>query len=762
MNFDDAAFTATSNNLTIASVVADDSSVVGAKTTVNISGYVVMSATNTYTGGTFVDQGRVQASTGAFGPAGSTVTVMPGGQVFFNSSGTYNYNWILSGSGTTESSGFGALRLNGRTLAGTITLAGNTALGDGTSTATITASITGPGGLTWGSGTTNNGNGTAVLNETSPFTYAGDTQIGSGNSAGAVNDLQIATGATHNNIMPSGSGTGNLILFATGTTETATFDLDGTSQGIDGLSTTTGSSTAGNTAANTTSSFLAGNFVNNSNATASVLTLGNNNASATFGGIIENTGAAGGLSIVKTGSGIQTFSGVNTYTGTTAINQGILSITGSLAAGSVVGIGGGTLSGTGTINGAVTLNSGATDPGATGPGSIGTLTLAGGLIVNGGAMDFDLGANSNDKLSITGSGTLSLAGASNIGLGGGASGGVYTVVTVAAANGISGTLPTLVSTAASRLSYAYDPTSWSPTNSSATSIVVDAVGTTANLTWNDSNATFGGGSGDGQTWDLENNQNWNSTAVAGDPYQFFQGDSVTFNDSNNFPTNPNAYNVILNQTVSPGAIIVNTSSTYTISGTGTIAGAGTLNVSGTGSLILATNNTFSGGTTVAAGSTLQLGMGGTTGNAGTGAISNSGTVNINLSGSQSFPSAVSGSGALANVGPGTVNSSGILGGSLNVTQSGNGSLVLSGANTYSGTTSITNGTVFPTSGASFGSLITGVVNVNGGAIDLSDIASAQTSAPSNSTSLETGPRDKARSSITPASRWIKIRPRFRT
>jgi fibronectin-binding autotransporter adhesin len=48
---------------------------------------------------------------------------------------------------------------------------------------------------------------------------------------------------------------------------------------------------------------------------------------------------------------------------------------------------------------------------------------------------------------------------------------------------------------------------------------------------------------------------------------------------------------------------------------------GTLNKQGMGTLILTANNTYSGGTTITAG-TLQVGNGGTTGSLGTGAVTN--------------------------------------------------------------------------------------------------------------------------------------------
>ena len=52
------------------------------------------------------------------------------------------------------------------------------------------------------------------------------------------------------------------------------------------------------------------------------LTVGNNNASSTFGGTIQNS--AGALALQKTGSGTLDLSGANTYTGATTISNGTL------------------------------------------------------------------------------------------------------------------------------------------------------------------------------------------------------------------------------------------------------------------------------------------------------------------------------------------------------------------------------------------------------------------------------------------------------
>jgi uncharacterized repeat protein (TIGR03803 family)/autotransporter-associated beta strand protein len=114
------------------------------------------------------------------------------------------------------------------------------------------------------------------------------------------------------------------------------------------------------------------------------------------------------------------------------------------------------------------------------------------------------------------------------------------------------------------------------------------------LTWNNAGAT-----GDGKTWDVGVNQNWNHQ---GNPTVFSQYDNITFNDTNN-----GNYNVTLNTIVTPATVtFANYGGNYTISGVGGIGGAASLTASGSAQVTLNTSNTYSGPTTVAAG-TLVIG-----------------------------------------------------------------------------------------------------------------------------------------------------------
>jgi fibronectin-binding autotransporter adhesin len=153
-----------------------------------------------------------------------------------------------------------------------------------------------------------------------------------------------------------------------------------------------------------------------------------------------------------------------------------------------------------------------------------------------------------------------------------------------------------------------------------------------------------------------------------------------------------------------------------ITNSGGISGTGGIIKSGTGLLVLTAGNTYSGGTTISAG-TLELGNGGSV----TGNITNNSVLSINRTDDSALGNAVSGTGSLLMSGAGTV--------------------VLSASNSYSGGTTL-NGGVLRLGNDS--ALAAGTLAVNANATLTSDGATARTIA--NAVTLGSGTANIALSS----------------
>ena len=93
------------------------------------------------------------------------------------------------------------------------------------------------------------------------------------------------------------------------------------------------------------------------------LTIGRNNQSTSFSGVIQDGGINQGTggSLTKLGRGTLTLTGANTYTGTTTISAGVLRVSNTSGSGTgtgAVNVNAGTLGGKGIIAGATTVGTG--------------------------------------------------------------------------------------------------------------------------------------------------------------------------------------------------------------------------------------------------------------------------------------------------------------------------------------------------------------------------------------------------------------------
>lgn len=132
---------------------------------------------------------------------------------------------------------------------------------------------------------------------------------------------------------------------------------------------------------------------------------------------------------------------------------------------------------------------------------------------------------------------------------------------------------------------------------------------------------------------------------------------------------------------------------YTLTVPGVVSGSGALVQGAQGTLVLSnTANTYTGGTTVSAG-TLQIGDGVSSNGSLPGNVVNNATLTFNNPTSFSYAGNISGSGVTNLIGAGPMALSGTISGSQSVTYASAGGLSLTGANTYTGTTRVSAATV---------------------------------------------------------------------
>ena len=283
---------------------------------------------------------------------GASLTILSGGDLRIKTSGTATTvpNLILNSGGIID---LGTSASD--SLSGNISVPSGqgfiTAGTSGGGLLTVNAVISGAGGIiTTTPFALSSGRGTNVF--TAANTYSGPTTISYSpthacylrlGNANAVENSTVTLSLTNGLAFNSGIGTFNLGNLAGSTPET----LADTGAG------------------------------------AVTLSIGANNASATYSGVLAGRGAG-----TKVGTGTLTFTAANTYTGATSIKAGtlLLSASGSLAASSSVNIAAGATFDV-SANATYTLGSGAT---LSASGNVSAATIKGGTTVSVGARPVSL------------------------------------------------------------------------------------------------------------------------------------------------------------------------------------------------------------------------------------------------------------------------------------------------------------------------------------------------------------------------------------
>jgi outer membrane autotransporter protein len=489
------------------------------------------------------------------------------------------------------------------------------------------------------------------------------------------------------------------------------------------------------------------------------LTVGSNNLNTIFSGVIQDDVEVGGGSLTKVGTGTLTLTGANTYDGLTTVSAGILNIqngsglgattTGTtVSSGATLQLQGGitvgtealTISGTGAAgqNGALVNVSGTNNYGglltlgaaSTISSDAGTLNLTNTGTITGAGFGLTLTGAGNGTISSiigTGAGTLTKNGTGTWTLSG-TSANTYTGLTTinageldlnktAGVNAIAGNITigdgsgtdTLKLLAANQISdtsvvtlinagssvfnlNGNDETIGALTDATAGASGASVQLGAGTLTFGDStNHTFAGIiSGTG-----------GSVIKQGTGTQTLSGDN-TYSGGTTISTgtlqlgNGGTSGSIVGDVVDNGTFAINRSDTFTFGGV--ISGSGAFAQIGPGTTVLTATNTYSGGTTISAG-TLQLGNGGTSGSI-VGDVVDNGTFAINRSDTFTFGGVISGSGAFAQIGLGTT--------------------ILTATNTYTGGTTISAGTLQLGNGGTSGSIVGDVVDNSIFAVNRSD------------------------------------------
>lgn len=646
-------------------------------TSVNGGGTVVISAAQDYTGATTVSgaasatasQNTTLTLSGAGTATGSSGFTLNGGRLFLDSSSTNNSNRI--GNVAVTLSNGGELHLSGNS-AGTTEAIGNLNIGAGNSTVTVQASTVASTLSGTGFSRTNNGTalfrgtslgqqtgavGRLTLSDTSGLSFSAGSTLNNAANDDTTKDVKIISYLVGSTTANGGADSfvtyddtlGFRVLntanqfnstITAGTNVRLTAAATGiTTNSINSLIHTAGTSTIADGATLTISSgalLLTGNI--NQAGTTGILDFGSAQ------GVITNAGTSiigaritGSNGLIKSGSGALSLTNVNnSFTGDIIVNGGTLTL--GVANNGIFGDAANNI----VVNGNATFNT-----------TVGTPTYARGIAINNGAI-----LNFTNNGSVTFSGNVTGTGGVSNGLSGFSS----NVTFSGTANTFEG--PILIAGQGTgnnefRMSFAS---------------LADSATANGRIVFSVNYATRADASlfeYTGSSNLLLANRQIELASALGSPtfgHQLRSSGTGTLSVSTDLVVStPVAQTLTLNGT-NTGA---NTFSGKIIDGVGKVS----LTKSAAGRWIVSGNNTYTGDTTISAG-TLEIGASGVLGGgnyAGNISIANasSGNLNVNSSANQTFSGVISGSGALI--------------------KNNTGTLTLSGANTLTGATTINGG-----------------------------------------------------------------------
>jgi autotransporter-associated beta strand protein len=295
-------------NAAVASLITDGSTAKTAVTINNNGGpYAISNANNTFSGGFTIAYGGSGGGSRLY--QGSIINTVVGGvltksnigtgtltigangstfnaQIMLNSGSIYNN--IIVNAAQYPDGGLAAFRLDGSGIQFYGTMTANSSninlSSQFTGSATLNGQLTGTNGLLLKT--------PAVVSATFTLTLANTLNPINNYSGNTTTSTRTTIALSAVTQIPNGTGKGNVV-------NNGTLTLGGLSHTINGLS---GSGTIDGVSGTPT------------------LTIGDNNATSSFSGVIKNT--AGTLSVTKTGTGSLTLTGVNTYSGETSISAG--------------------------------------------------------------------------------------------------------------------------------------------------------------------------------------------------------------------------------------------------------------------------------------------------------------------------------------------------------------------------------------------------------------------------------------------------------